>query len=525
MTRNRTIYSLLPLALILLIGYDLYMTHQIFSAHNNKMWQELLSGFGRMDTETIFSRLRAAWSELETGGRFALIATYLFSFLFFMALAVLFFRQLSVTGHLGRLKEELDKRKNEVAKLQKELSMHIYTDPLTGIPNGNALKKRVERPDHDIEFLVHTDIDAFHEINELYGDNTGDELLQQLADLLKTHFNKPHFDLYRLRSDEFVIASTKGLNRIELDHELSLLVSVVNNHRFVAGSDSFHIAVRAGASMERDNLLATVGMALKCAKKSYRNYCIYAPQHDLTEQYRSNLSWIRQIKRALEEDRVILHYQPIVRVSDNSINAYECLVRIVDNDGTIHYPVEFLELAKRSKIYFDITMRVLDQAFASFHDHPGHFSINLSYDDIANGNIMGFIIEKVRRFPEPHRIHFEILECDKIKNYETVRRFTDKVRRMGCSISLDDFGSGYSNFEHILKLDLDMLKIDGSLIKNILTDQNSRLIVETIIRFAQKLDLDTCVEFVSDKATYDLLKSMEVTYMQGFYLSKPKPYH
>lgn len=505
--------------------YDLYITLDIFSLQENGIVREILYRVENNQTADLSASLSELWRHLEQRKQQTLMVTYGFSLLMFATLLALFVRHTSALKRLRKERNELLKERETNERLQREIAERLYTDPLTGIPNGNALKRDLSEREHGIEYLIHIDIDAFHEINELYGDDTGDELLRQLAALLKNRFNRPHFTIYRLRSDEFVITSTKNLSRIELDHELSLLVSAVNNHRFRSGSDSFHITIRAGASLEKENLLATVGMALKSAKKSYQSYCIYSREHDLTESYRTNLSWIREIKRALEEDRIVLHYQPIVRVSDNSINSYECLVRILDREGTIHYPVEFLELAKRSKIYFDITMRVVDQAFASFLNHPGHFSINLSYDDIANGSIMGFIIEKVRAFPEPHRIHFEILECDRIENYDIVRRFTDRVRRMGCSISLDDFGSGYSNFEHILMLDIDMLKIDGSLIKNIIHDKNSRLIVETIVDFAKRLDLDTCCEFVSDKEIYDLLKGMGVTYMQGFYLSKPKPYH
>jgi len=525
MKKRSFLRYLLPALLVVVVGFDIYVTHQLLTLQEGDVTARLLSTTQEGRTEAFTAHIGAAWQRLESGTRHALLALYLFSALAVAVILAFSIRLAVADRRLRRLERQLRDRDSGNEKLQKEIAQRLYTDPLTGIPNGNALKRGLSDMEREITYLIHIDIDAFHEINELYGDEAGDELLRQLAGLLKQHFNKPDYAIYRLRSDEFVVTSEKPLNRIELDHELSLLVSAVNNHRFKTGSDTLHIAVRVGASLERDRLLSTVGMALKCAKNSYRSYCIYSTEHDLTEDYRANLSWIREIKRALEEDRVILHYQPIVRVSDNSINSYECLVRIVDREGNIHYPVEFLELAKRSKIYFDITMRVIDQAFASFQNHPAHFSINLSYDDIAHGNIVGFILEKVRSFPEPHRIHFEILECDKIRNYDIVRHFTDRVRRMGCSISLDDFGSGYSNFEHILMLDIDMLKIDGSLIKNIIHDKNSRLIVETIVDFAKRLDLDTCCEFVSDKAIYDLLKGMGVTYMQGFYLSKPKPYH
>jgi EAL domain-containing protein (putative c-di-GMP-specific phosphodiesterase class I) len=198
-------------------------------------------------------------------------------------------------------------------------------------------------------------------------------------------------------------------------------------------------------------------------------------------------------------------------------------VRLIDEDGTVYTPYHFLEVAKRTKYYQVITRRMVTKAFIAFKNRQEHFSINISYLDFTNEETMRFIYDQIQLFPDPERIHFEILESEGIERYEDVIDSLKRLKTLGCHISLDDFGSGYSSFEHILKLEVDMLKIDGSLIKNIDTDISSQIIVETIVEFAKKLGITTCAEFITSESVYETVREMGVDYLQGYYLGKPKP--
>ena len=157
-----------------------------------------------------------------------------------------------------------------------------------------------------------------------------------------------------------------------------------------------------------------------------------------------------------------------------------------------------------------------------FRDKEYEFSINLSIDDVLNKRTMKFIINAIKEFPNPQRVVFEILESDKIDNYEELKNFIYEVKKYKCKIAIDDFGSGYSNFAHILELNIDYLKIDGSLVKYITSDDNSRVITKTIINFASNLGLKTIAEFVEDKDALDMLEKMGVDYIQGYYIGKPQ---
>ena len=421
------------------------------------------------------------------------------------------------------LQDRLDRCTQKGRDCQTELENLKRLDPLTQIPNGAVLRRRLE--EGDIRCLIAVNLNGFHEINELYRDEGGDQILKQVADLLRDYAKEARFEIYRLHSDQFVVTTEKALSMHELTQEITSLLGKIHTHTFMIGKDPIQIGARAGASFDHTALLPTAAMALARTKKLHKPYVIYRPELDMSAIYRSNINWVRKIKKALEEDRITLYYQPIINASDNSINYYECLLRLIDEENLAHAPHAFLELARRSNLYFDITLRAIDLAFFSFQSHPAHFSINLSYEDVANDEVFRYLVEKIHAFPEPHRIHIEILESEKIENYDIMRRAIQTLHHYGCAVSLDDFGSGHANFKHLVNLDFDMLKIDGSLVRNILYDPHSRLIVETIVNFAKKLNLDTCVEYIENQEIYETVKAMGVTYMQGYYISKPKPYH
>ncbi len=151
-----------------------------------------------------------------------------------------------------------------------------------------------------------------------------------------------------------------------------------------------------------------------------------------------------------------------------------------------------------------------------------HVSINLSYLDLVNTETVRFIESEIKAFNRPEKIHFEILESEGIKRYEDILETVTHFKKLGCGISLDDFGSGYSNFVHMVKLDANLLKIDGSLIRDIDQDITSQIIVETIVDFAEKLGMNTCAEFVSSQEIYDTVKEYGVDFLQGYHLSAPK---
>lgn len=204
------------------------------------------------------------------------------------------------------------------------------------------------------------------------------------------------------------------------------------------------------------------------------------------------------------------------------IYSYEILVRILDQQGKTHYPSEFLDVAKHTFLYLPITKAVIEKAFWLIDEFPHrNFSINLSSIDIANQKIKEFFLQKLTQTQNAKNLCVEILESEKIDNYDEMLPFITEIKQFGCKISIDDFGSGYSNYFRILELDVNNIKIDGSIIRRIVKDKNSVAVTQTIVDFAKKQNYNVIAEHVSEPEIYEKVKELGIKYIQGFILAKP----
>ena len=203
---------------------------------------------------------------------------------------------------------------------------------------------------------------------------------------------------------------------------------------------------------------------------------------------------------------------------------YEALARLVLPDGEVIAPGLFLPIAKETKMYNAITKMVIAKAFDHFRDSECSISVNLSIDDIRDRPTREFLIEEISLFPHPERLVFELLESEGIGSYEEVQHFFSELKHYGCKVAIDDFGSGYSNFEHLAKLNIDYLKIDGSLILGIEDTLISQVIVEMLSDFARKMGIKTIAEYVSKESIAAKVNTMCIDESQGFLYGQPRPY-
>ena len=180
-----------------------------------------------------------------------------------------------------------------------------------------------------------------------------------------------------------------------------------------------------------------------------------------------------------------------------------------------------MNISKKANQYSKITKIVIDKSFKEFKDLPFEFSINISYEDIEDKNFIPYIKQKLKEYPVAKKIVWEILEDESIKNYEVLYDFIKQMKELGSKVAIDDFGSGYSNFEHLLKMDIDYLKIDASLVKDVAKNNNSFQVVKTIIEFANSLNLKTIAEFVENKEIFEITRDLGATYSQGYYFAPP----
>lgn len=427
------------------------------------------------------------------------------------------FNAMQETTYRYHLQMEAMNTSLEVAVTEKtrELEDQYYIDRLTGLPNRFKLQKILLQG--EITALAIVNVDDFKEVNDFFGIDIGDEVLLQIGEWLETLSGA----CYRLGSDEFALIFTEILSNAELEHRLITLIKLLDEKTFTVKEESLNIRVTIGVALGIENVLTRADIALHYAKENKKQIAFYNQEEKVEEQYRSNLTMTSDVRRALFEHRIICHYQPIVDFKTGEVHKYETLVRMIDEEGNIIPPMEFLPIAKQTKLYPQITLEVLYQACSLFALRTEEFSINLSDSDIRNPHTVSEIIRTITETGTASRIVFEILESEGIESYAEVMHFITKVKALGAKIAIDDFGTGYSNFENILKLSVDYIKIDGSLIREISTNPRHHIIVETIIDFARKIGAKTIAEFVLDEEIYNTLKNLDVDYSQGYFTGKP----
>jgi len=231
------------------------------------------------------------------------------------------------------------------------------------------------------------------------------------------------------------------------------------------------------------------------------------------------------VKYAIENEKILLYYQPIFNNKTLEIEKYEVLFRIEDENGNIVSPGDILSVIKETKYYRYLTEKIITKALETLEKYKDvRFSINISYEDIADDYIKNrVILNKCSNKNLKNRLVFEILESESIKDFKNVREFVENIRKCDIKFAIDDFGSGYSNFLYLAELKPDYLKIDGSLIRDIHKKEELRKIVETINCFAHSQGIKTIAEFVHSDEVFNIVKEIGIDYSQGFYLGKPSP--
>ncbi|MFA6138244.1 MAG: EAL domain-containing protein [Sulfurimonas sp.] len=415
--------------------------------------------------------------------------------------------------------EEIDSIKDIFNGMLDSIENQFYNDSLTGLQNRRRLTEKLEERINS--FLIIINIDSFQEINDLYGEEAGDIILKEFALFLQENMLN-EATLYRLHSDEFAHLCRAPKDIDEFNVLASLISEKISKKRFKIDEKSeVSLTVTMGISYGKELLLVNADTALKLAKKAKRDFLIYDDSMAMAKEYEKNLEWTKRLKTAIEEDKIVPVYQPIIDTKTKKIVKYESLMRMIDADDTLIAPIHFLELAKKNKLYHQLTKIMIEKTFEKFKHLPYSVSINLSVDDIVNKDVYKFIMDKLKNSPISKNIVFEIIESEGIENFDQVLEFINSVKSYGAKISIDDFGTGYSNFEYLMKLKVDYIKIDGSMIKNIDTDKNSQMITQTIVEFAKKMNIKTVAEFVHSKDVFDKIAELGVDYTQGYYFGAP----
>lgn len=397
-----------------------------------------------------------------------------------------------------------------------------YKDIVTGLPNSDKLTNDINPNKDSALFIIN--VDKFRHINETYGYNIGNKVSEELSDRLKSFIPNKFFKLYKLQINEYALLIRNKFILLDYNKIADLIYNLTCEDSYIYDDISIPITISIGIAINNNvnnELLKEANFALENCKKYEKKYHIYSNDIDYNNEL---YEWTYKIKDAIENDRIILYYQPLINNITKKVVKYEALIRLKDKTGKVYSPFFFLDIAKKIKLYPQLTKIVVSKAIEKFNNMKEKVSINLSASDMTDEKIQNFILEKLNKNEDIcKQIVWEVLETEAISNYDEIKLFLDKLKAKGCQIAIDDFGTGYSNYSNVIKLNVDCLKIDGSIVKEILEDRPSQIIIKSIVSFAKDLNLEIISEYVENEAIYLKVKELGIDLSQGYYFSKPLP--
>ncbi|WP_178861330.1 bifunctional diguanylate cyclase/phosphodiesterase [Thiomicrorhabdus cannonii] len=391
------------------------------------------------------------------------------------------------------------------------------TDSLTGLPSRMQLMEDKKRLNADKLALIN--LQNFKAYNDFYGLKIGDKILMNFASFLEALAATERLILYRVYGDRFALLPLDSMPLETFMIVLRKIIGAVHDHEIPIENSVIDLEIEIGVGYGKQHLLQLAETALQSTKQNNQHTIAIAREEPQRDQ--EHLHWLKHIRQALQSGHIINLYQPIFNPKDPGTPKYEALVRLKLPNGEIIPPSRFLEIAKPTRHYLRITQTVMRNAFQMAAKKGHSVSINLSIQDIENPGLHEEVLLHLATH-QGGKIIFEITESESISDFEIVKEFIDDVKRHGAEVAIDDFGSGYSNFSYLVNLNADYIKIDGSLVQKILTDDKTAMVVEGIIQMGRGLGFKTVAEFVSDQQIAERLLLMGIDFMQGYYYGKPQ---
>lgn len=419
-----------------------------------------------------------------------------------------------------------------------DLELASRTDKETRLPNHLALSEDLKNANKYgyRKYVVYISIDQFENFQFFYNELTVSLILREVSKtiiLCMRNYSIKNFELYHLQEDKFCLLCEEQ-NRDDLAEKLlnyfsSTIVLKDNNNHDITLNISLRLGFSNDVDTDSTDRLTQAKLAHQKARQMEDPYFIYEQNNDNERTYRNNQIVSRMIRYALNNNKITVECQPIYDLTkplpgenNYELFSYEILVRLYDDEGKMHYPGEFLDVAKQAGLYISITKAVINIAFELVEKFEHVFSINLSSSDMANNGVRDLFNARLKECSAPHRLTIEVLETEDIKQkMDDVLKFLDDVRNKGCHVAIDDFGSGFANIATILQLNIDYIKIDGSIIQRLPYDEDSRAFLRMLSNFTTSANYTMVAEFVSSQAILDQVKALGVQYAQGYLLGKP----
>ncbi len=367
-------------------------------------------------------------------------------------------------------------------------------------------------------------LDNFSNINLAYGYEVGDEILSQVAKYLK--ISKPTSAiLYQFGSASFVLIDERKLDRNTLINIAESLLSFFSQTDiYVEEEIKFHISFSIGISVDKGliNITQAESAVRELRELQRHSYKIFDSLSKFHLQEEKNIYWILRIKEAVDDEKIVPYYQPIIDNLTDKIVKYECLARIKDANEIIS-PYMFMDAARVTGNLSFVTKSLITQSFKDFSGTEYEFSINITVEDLMLNYLELFLLQKLDKFDiRPEQVILEMLENITSLDIGTTLAQLNSLREKGFKIAIDDFGAESSNMSRLMEINPDYLKIDGVFIKNLDTDVKSQIIVEGIVHICRKSGIKIIAEYVHSKEVLEMVKFYGIDYSQGYYLGEPK---
>lgn len=450
-------------------------------------------------------------------------------------------RAKKLTQQEKKLQEEIDAKTAELQTSNHILENIAKLDFLTNLNNRRSLEEQLqlikENNTWSNHALMFIDLDQFKVINDTCGHLSGDRLLTIIGATLINITNTDKHKVYRYGGDEFtiLISDSNTYTSMDLAHEIRKAISDIRyewdkkTHQI---NCSIGLVSLAQIKPEVDSAIIAADNACYQAKLKGRNQVYIPKELDIqVENHLSEMNWVHKIREAITHDHFEMHFQVIKPLNGKKTFALEALIRMVGPDGQLIMPFHFLPSAENYGVIFDIDCWVINSVFKTLSQMKNNeqlqsIAINLSGYTLSNPKLETYLDQCFNLYAiDPKKICFELTETHMMMNLEHATAILSKLRKHGCTVSLDDFGAGMSSFGYLRKLPVDKIKIDGSFVKDMDKSTVDYTFVESITKVAKAMNIKTVAEFVETENIENLLTELNVDYGQGYFIDKPKPWN
>jgi len=446
---------------------------------------------------------------------------------------------------LKNIKKEIDLEKKgktmsvTLPKTVKEIKKPKLkiSDTLQTSPKSMQEYQEVISSHPGVAVVTLIDIVAFDDINIFYGYKVGMDIVTSMQSLITETiddmrnndlFNKYgveefSYELYHVYADKLCLFIKNDFNHRLLDIIIKQLLSKISKHPFsVSQNHTIHINATIGATKSESSMsLVYAQKALYEAKKLQSPYIIHDSYAINKNDYIVNKVY-ETVLENIKEETVTPYFQGIFATEESTVPCkFESLMRLVDSDGFVLSPNVFIEKSKEYRLYTELMSQMMDKVFDVMTGYDVAMTLNLSHIDINNTELCDRLLTKLKKTNLGKRLTIEIVESEQVMDIDMVNEFIFALKKHGVVIAIDNFGSGYSNFDSIVNLDIDYVKLDGSLISKI-HDNKYKLMIENMVNICHDLGIGTIAEYISDESIMELATSVGVDYLQGFHLHKPQ---